>query len=306
MKWKVVMLIVALCMFLMVPAVAVEFTDANGRLVSIENPRRVVSLYSSYGDAWMQAGGTLVGTIEDTFGDSAKLAESGVQILGNHMNPNMELLFSLEPDFVLLAANVASHVEIGQMLEAAKIPCAYFNTPDWRSYMQNIELFSRMTGREDLYQEQVEAVQRPIEAIVAEVQQNDVHFGKTTALFLRANSTSVKAMNNEGSVTGCILDELGFVNIADGDSPLSENLSMESILMEDPDFIFLVIRGSDTEAAMDSMRTALTENPAWNTLTAVREGRFIILDRELFHYHPNARWAESYAMIAELIEGVSD
>ena len=120
---------------------------------------------------------------------------------------------------------------------------------------------------------------------------------------MRANSTSVKAKISETTVAGNILRDMGFVNIADGESPLSENISMESILIADPDWIFFTTSGSNTEAAMESLRATLTDNPAWNTLTAVREGRFIILDRELFHYHPNDRWAESYAFIAELIKG---
>lgn len=289
------------CLIFCTPALAVEFTDCNGRTVEVDNPQRVISLYNSYGDAWMLAGGQLVGTIADTFENTDAEAMAGIQNLGNHMSPNMELLFSLNPDFVILAGNVATHIEIGATLEQAGIPHAYFFTPDWRSYMENFRLFTQITGRDDLYLEHVENVQKPIEAILTETT-NSEHYGQTTALLLRANSTNVKARNSDRSVAGSILNDMGFINLADGDSPLSENLSLESILIEDPDFIFVITAGSDTEAAMNSLRTLLTDNPAWNTLTAVREGRFHILDRELFHYHPNDRWAESYAFIAGLID----
>ena len=295
-------LLTALLFCLIFPGYAAEFTDANGRIVCVDNPQRVVSLYNSYGDAWLLSGGELIGTIEDTF-ENDEISSDGIANLGSHINPNMELLFSLEPDFVLLAASVSSHGEIGATLEQAGIPCAYFNTPDWRSYMENIRLFTALTGREDLYRQQVETVQQPIEAMIAEAQSDAGHFHQTTALLLRANSTSVKAKISETTVAGNILRDMGFVNIADGESPLSENISMESILIADPDWIFFTTSGSNTEAAMESLRATLTDNPAWNTLTAVREGRFIILDRELFHYHPNDRWAESYAFIAELIKG---
>lgn len=301
MKFRIALLAALLCALLAAPAFAVEFTDANGRTVSVNNPQRVVSLYNSYGDAWLTSGGELVGTIEAAF-DGGELSED-IANLGSHNSPNMELLFSLNPDFVLLASHVASHSEIGATLEQAGIPCAYFDTPDWRGYMENIRLFTSITGREDLYQQQVEAVQKPIEALIAEAENNPDHFHQTTALLLRADSSKVKAKGSEGTVSGNILRDMGFVNIADGESALSENLSMESILMADPDWIFLYTGGSNTEAAMESLRTTLTDNPAWNTLTAVREGRFITLDRELFHYHPNDRWAEAYAFIAGLIQG---
>lgn len=281
-------------------SLAVEFTDANGRTVSVDAPQRVVSLYNSYGDAWITSGGTLVGSIADTI--EAHELPDDVQNLGSHTTPNMELLFSLEPDFVLLSADIPAHADIGALLEQAGVTCAYFSTPDWRSFMTTAQLFAQLTGRDDLYQQLTEQVQQPIEAIIAEAAQSD-YYQRDTVLLLRANSTSVRAKDSASTVAGNILRDMGLINLADGESALSESLSMEAILMADPDYIFLVTGGSNTQAAMDSLRRILTDNPAWATLTAVREGRFITLDRELFHFHPNARWAESYAFMAELLSG---
>lgn len=279
-------------------ALAMTFVDANGRNVEVaDHPQRVISLYNSYGDAWVTAGGTLVGSIADSF-DGDALDES-VQNLGSHTEPNMELLFSLEPDFVLLSAEVASHVDIAVMLEEAGIPCAFFSTQDWRDYMESMRLFTQLTGREDLYQQQLETVQQPIEEILDEVQTLDRH---PTALLIRANSITVKARSSEGTVAGVILHDMGFENLADSNSALCESISMEAILVEDPDYIFVVLQGSNAEAANESLATVLTDNPAWNTLTAVQEGRFYVLDRDLFHYHPNARWAEAYAFILEVLK----
>lgn len=280
-------------------ALALSFTDANGRSVEVaEHPQRVVSLYNSYGDAWLTAGGTLVGSIADAF-DGDALGED-VQNLGSHTEPNMELLFSLNPDFVLLSSDVASQVDIAAMLEEADIPCAFFSTQDWRDYMESMRIFTRLTGREDLYQQQQETVQQPIEAILTEAQALNRH---PTVLLIRANSITVKARSSEGTVAGAILRDMGFENLADGNSALCESISMETVLVEDPDYIFVVLQGTSAAAAEESLTAVLTGNPAWNTLSAVREGRFYVLDRDLFHYHPNARWAESYAFMLEVLEG---
>ena len=90
-------------------AMAATFTDAEGREVAVENPQHVVSLHASYADAWMTAGGTLVGVPENAFEFSEQLCGSGAQSLGSHDEPNMELLFSLEPDFVILSADNENH-----------------------------------------------------------------------------------------------------------------------------------------------------------------------------------------------------
>lgn len=295
---KKCLLLVLVLMLLAVPALAQTFTDANGRTVEVNSPQRVVSLYNSYGAAWMTAGGALVGSIADTFGDG-RLGD-GVQNLGSLTTPNMELLFSLDPDFVLLSADIAGHAEIALLLEQADIPCAFFSTPDYESYMAMMQLFCGLNGREDLYRQQVEAVQTPIEAMLAEVRSQSE---SPTALLIRANSMTVKCRNSETTVAGSILHDMGFVNLADGNSALCESISMESVLIEDPDYIFVVLQGSSSEAAQNSLAAVLTDNPAWNTLTAVREGRFYILDRELFHYHPNERWAESYEFILNILKG---
>ena len=82
----------------------VSVTDALGREVAFEAaPERAVALLGSYGEVWIEAGGTLVGTTEDAVDSPGALAQGGVANLGSHSEPNLELLFSLEPDFVILA-----------------------------------------------------------------------------------------------------------------------------------------------------------------------------------------------------------
>ena len=295
---KKLMILLFALLLLSTSAYALTFTDANNREVSVENPQRVVSLYNSYGEAWMLAGGEFVGSIADTF-DGGRLDE-GVQNLGSHTTPNMELLFSLSPDFVLLSSDIASHREIAPLLEESMIPCAFFSTPDYGSYMEMMRLFCELTGRDDLYQRQLETVQLPIEVMISEGQTLS---SKPTALLIRANSITVKCKNSETTVAGNILRDMGFVNLADGNSALCESVSMESVIIEDPDYIFVVLQGSSSEAAQNNLASVLTNNPAWNTLTAVREGRFYILDRDLFHYHPNERWSESYQFILDILKG---
>ena len=272
---------------------AISFTDAMNREVYVEEPTRVVSLYNSYGDAWETAGGTLLGSIPGEYELSP-----GVQSLGSYRNPNLELLFSLEPDFVLLAADVAPHVNIAAILDEAGIPCAFFDTKSYRDYMEMQRIFASLTGREDLFIRQENAVRLPIEEIIS----CTAGLPKPSALLIRAHSTAVKARSSESTVAGAILKDMGFRNLADENSALCEGIGMEALLIEDPDYIFAVMQGTSTEAAEQSFREALSSHPAWNSLTAVREGRFYILDRELFHYHPNDRWAEAYAFMLDILE----
>ena len=76
---------------------------------------------------------------------------------------------------------------------------------------------------------------------------------------------------------------------------------MEVILREDPDHIFVVVQGSDPTKAQALLSRTLLEHPAWNMLTAVQEGRFHVMDPNLYNLKPNARWGEAYEKLAEIL-----
>ncbi len=59
--------------------------------------------------------------------------------------------------------------------------------------------------------------------------------------------------------------------------------------------------GSSSAAALEALDRALLSNPAWSGLTAVREGRYHVLPKDLFHYKPNARWGESYEILERIL-----
>ena len=46
---------------------------------------------------------------------------------------------------------------------------------------------------------------------------------------------------------------------------------------------------------------SLLEESGWRDLEAVKNGRCTFLSKDLFHYKPNARWAESYRVLAGLL-----
>ena len=61
------------------------------------------------------------------------------------------------------------------------------------------------------------------------------------------------------------------------------------------------IRNAGPQDAQAMLEGTLLSNPAWEGLTAVREGRFHIMDQKLYNLKPNARWGEAYEKLADLL-----
>ena len=284
---------------LLLPSIAgaegAALVDDRGAAIPTAAPQRVVSLYGSYAEAWAQAGGTLVGATEDAVSERGMdLGEA--QIIGTTKAPNLELILALDPDLVLLSLDIAAQVSAAEVLEAAGVPCAAFRVDTWQDYARMMDVFTALTGRRDLY----EAIVPPMQAAIGETIASAQAQNAPTVLLLRAYSTGVKAKADD-NLAGAMLEDLGCVNIAARQPSLLEELTLEAIVVEDPDCIFISVMGGDEEAALAVGEETLGQNPAWQGLTAVKEGRVYVLPRDLFHYKPNARWAESYAFLYELL-----
>ena len=280
---------------------AVVFTDALGREVTIEKePQRVAALIGSFADVWQLSGGTVCATAEDAWDDLGLELGDAVSLGGAH-SPSLETLLSTEPDFVIASASTSSNVEMKEVLENAGIPVAYFDVDCFEDYLNMLDICTDMTGRKDLYEQNGTRIAEQIEAIREECAAADLTEKERTVLLLRAASTSVKAKNSEGTILGEMLKDLGCINIADSDETLLENLSVESVIRQEPYRIFVVTMGSDTEKAMDNLSRMMEENPVWGTLEAVRENRLYVMDRKLFNSKPNVKWAESYEILSQIL-----
>lgn len=273
----------------------VTFTDALGTEVQLESWNTVVSLYGSFAETWTLAGGKLAGVTEDAMEERHMDLGDDVAMIGSVKSPSLESILAVNPDFVILSADIATQVDMQQALTEAGIPHAYFRVDTFADYLSMLELFCQMTGRSDLYEQNGALVEQKI----TEIKKLTAAEEGPTGLLIRAFSTGAKAKGNDNE-TGVIMEDLGVDNIVTRHQSLLDDLSMEEIITEDPDFIFITTMGKE-DAALAALESGIMSNPAWEGLTAVQQDRCYVLPKDLFHYKPNARWAESYAYLAKLL-----
>ena len=280
------------------PEEAVTFTDDLGREVTLAKPRRVAALIGSFADVWCLAGGqgTLVAAADDSWTQFDLDLPETVENLGAVKEPNVEKLLAAEPDFVLGSTKTAADVELLDLLEQSGIGVAYFDISSFADYLRMLEVCTQLTGCPERYTQYGADVQSQVEQAIARQDGS-----APSVLYVRATGSSCKVKNSQGTVLGEMLASLGCVNIADSETGLLETLSMETILAEDPEHIFVVLQGSDTTKAEQTLEMSLLSNPAWNELTAVREGRYHVMDQRLYNVKPNARWGEAYEKLADIL-----
>ena len=280
---------------------AVTFTDGLGRSLTVDSPRRVAALIGSFADMWCLAGGkdTLVAAAADTWTQFSLDLPDTVQNLGAVKEPSAETLLAVQPDLVLASTKTQADIDLLPTLEQAGIPVAYFDVSSFSDYLEMLEICTRITGCPERYEQYGTAVQAQVEEAKARAEGKEA----PTVLYLRATGGSCKVKNSKGSVLGEMLEDLRCTNIADSDASLLEELSMESILAADPDYIFLVLQGGNQEKARQTLEKAVLSNPAWQQLTAVKEGRCHYMDQALYNLKPNARWGEAYEGLAEILYG---
>lgn len=272
------------------------FTDSLDNTVNLKDkPQRVVSLVGSYAETWMLAGGELVGVTNDVITERGMDVPEGTRIVGTIKEPNVEEILDVSPDFVLLSPDIESHVSISVILEKVDIPFAFFKVEHFEDYLSMLDICTDITGDKELYKKNGLGVKKQIDDILAKIDKTK----NPDMLFIRAFSSGAKAKNDDNNACR-ILNDLGTVNIASKHNSLLEDLSMEVIIQEDPEYIFVVAMG-DTEKALKALKERVEKNPAWSELQAVKNDRFIVLPKDLFHYKPNARWGESYEYVAKIL-----
>jgi iron complex transport system substrate-binding protein len=279
-----------------------DFVDDLGKKVHVDNPQRVVSVMPSFAEMWQLSGGSeLVGVTDDalTEAGSLKLSED-VALIGLYNAPNLESILALTPDFVLLSAATPEHVALQEALTNAGIQAAYFKVTHFEDYLRVMQVMTDITARPDLYKQHGTDVQDKIQSIIAKV---PVQSGeKPKALVLITFSRGSRVQSSE-TMPGQMLKQLGCDNLADENPSLLQDFSIEAVIEQDPDYIFVIPMGNSPEAATANLDAAIEGNPAWKDVSAVKNGNYVLLDQDYFLYKPNNRWDQSYQILYDAIYG---
>ena len=278
------------------------FTDDLGREVTVNTPERAAALLGSFADVWVLAGGEVKASADDAWEDFGIDMAADAVNLGKTKEISLEKLFEAEPDFIMASTNTRVHMEWQETLEQTGIPTAYFDVADFEDYLRMLKICTDITGRDDLYEKHGLKIQEQIQSVVEQSNERVEVYGVPKVLIVRVSAGMVVAKNSRDNVLGEMLHSLGCENIADSEDSLLEHLSMEYIMQEDPEYIFMIQVGDDQVAIDANFDQFVEENPAWKELTAIKEGKVYTMDKTLYNLKPNDRWGEAYEKLETILE----
>lgn len=276
-----------------------QFEDFSGKKVTVTSkPKKVAVLFSSLADVWTIAGGEVAITV----GESVQrgICKDDVLLVdgGAGKTIDVEKLISYEPDFVIYSLDVEAQCKAAEILEKSKILTAGMRIDSIEDYIKALTICTSLLDNNENLKQYGEDVLKEIEEIKAKTVESSYI---PTILFIRSGSSanSAKAKKSDDNFAAKILDDLQCINIADSAEILLDGLSIEEILIKDPEHIFISIMGD--EAAGKAYMESLIKSESWNQLSAVKNGRVHYLPKDLFHYKPCERWAEAYEYLYEIL-----
>ena len=277
----------------------VRFTDDVGNDVALKcMPARVAVLFSSFADIWTIAGGEIAITVGETVERGFADADTLLVDSGAGKTINTELLISYAPDLVICSADVKAQTDAAELLRSVGIPAACFRVEAFNDYLRVLSVFTDITQNKAAYEKYGAETEKEINTLLANLPKD---ITTPNILFIRAGSSarSTKAKNASQHFACAMLSELGAYNIADSAPILLDGLSIEEILRQNPEIIFITSMGD--EEASRAYVTSLFTDSVWSTLGAVKNGRYYFLEKDLFQYKPNAKWLEAYKTLAEIL-----
>ena len=271
-------------------------TDDNGRTVSFDKkPERIVVTSASFLEPLYAVGGEVVGRPDS----KSKIPEAAKSVtnIGRVYQIDAEKVLALTPDLVIL--NRGMNEKLVETLAANHIKTLVIEMKSYEDVKREIGTFATLTGETAKGDELIRKMDADIEAVRTSIPQE-----KKRVAIIHSTGQGL-SVQLDGSIAGNIANILGWENTATGMPALDKNpdaapYSMETLVAQNPDIIFVTSMGEEAEIRA-SMEAMFAESPAWQSVSAVRDGRVYYLPQEMFLFSPGIEYPAAVKYMARLV-----
>ncbi|MDB8793540.1 ABC transporter substrate-binding protein [Romboutsia sp. 1001216sp1] len=222
----------------------------------------------------------------------------GLPEVGQAMNPDLEIVASLEPDVFVMDSMFKENVK--DSMKEYDLNTFYFNTGTYTEFVKSIEELGKKINKE----EEATKVINELKEVEKEATANKSEKAPKVAIIFGGGENFMLA--TETSYLGDLAKTVGAENITnklEGDmsSPYVQ-FSLEQIIKENPDYILRFAHGNieETKKAFDD---AFDKNPAYKELDAYKNGKVIDLDPAIFNVSANLQVKEAIKTLGNVLYG---
>ncbi len=246
------------------------YIDDMGRGVNIDKvPQRIVSHVPSITETLFALGleERVVGVSDYcNYPEEAKLKPS----VGDYFNPSVERIVALEPDLVL----TDGHSQNIKGLEALGITFFVIDPQDIDGILKDIELLGKITGVEKKAKALVSEMNGSLAQVISQAEG-----APKVRVFYVFDATD---LNNPwtagpGSFVDSLITMAGGENIAAQAQGAWVQFSIEQLVSSDPEIIMIDASHGTAVVSKEELRA----HPAWQGISAVKQGRIHIVDGDL-------------------------
>lgn len=272
-------------------------TDDNGREVSFnQKPQKIIVTSASFIEPLYAVGGEIIGRPESKM-EIPEKAKSA-KIIGKVYQVDAESVLSLEPDLVIV--NKGKNERLIETLENSGVKTLVIDMKTYDDVKRTLGNFAKLTGESKKAEDLINKTDSDINAIKSKMPEN-----KPKIAILHGTSQNV-SLELKTSIAGSIAETLGLKNIASDMESLPNNpsaapYSLETLAEKNPDIIFVTTMGKE-KAIKEAMLKSMGENPAWNTISAVKNKKVYFLSQEHFLFSPGIHFADAVEEMAECIK----
>ena len=261
--------------------------DDLGRTVTVDSPpSRIVALVPSITDLILALGESDRLVARTRYDTDPRLA--ALPAVGGGLDPNIEAIIALRPDLVVVWPG-ADQPLIGQ-LDAAGIAVYGAGSQS----LEDQERHTRQIGRLLGVEARADSLLAHLDSSFAALATALAGVPVISALYVAWHDPPMTT--GPGTFVDSIMSVAGGRNIFDDATSDWPQVNMEEIVSRDPDVLILPVPVTGDSGAIAWVH----QTPGWRDLRAVRTGRVLLVDSELFS-RPGPRIIDAANQLAELL-----
>ena len=263
--------------------------DDSGQEVTIESqPERVICFAPSNTEILFSLGvGDRIVGIDD-YSNWPEEEVADLPSVGGPMNPNFEIIASLEPEVFF---TIAGMDEIAAQLRDLGVTVVVLQPKDFQGIYGNIQLVGEIMGVPAEAQEVIDYMRSEVERI--EEVLGGLSEGERVSVFYEVWGPEPLMTTGPGTFIDYMITVSGGVNIAADVSGEWVEFSNEELVERDPDVILTTLRDTILELEGD-------KRSGWDRISAVQNERYYRIDPDIVS-RPSPRLIEGLRVMAQLL-----